>query len=239
MGNETDGITMTTLNLYEDTAADFDDGSRFLSLVSAMSSLRSAVDEDATDDLEATNRRLRLTIQRLERLVYIDELTGLPNRRFFDSALEGEIRRAVRNEEPLSLLLCDIDHFKRHNDTFGHRGGDALLRLIGEVLQRQCRRAGDCAARYGGEEFALILPKLDARPARALAERLRSAVADLAVEHRDTKAVQRVTISIGVTTFRSRAACGPGELVDKADEALYSAKNTGRNRVCYKAFNPW
>lgn len=236
MGNETDGTAMTTLNLYEDTAADFEDG-RFLQLISSMS--RTAVDEDATEDLEATNRRLRLTIQRLERLVYIDELTGLPNRRFFDSALEGEIRRAVRAEEPLSLLLCDIDRFKLHNDTFGHRGGDALLRLIGEVLQRHCRRAGDCAARYGGEEFALILPKLDSRAARVLAERLRAAVAELAVEHRDTEAVQRVTISIGVTTFRSRVACGVGELVDAADEALYTAKNTGRDRVCYQAFRPW
>lgn len=238
MGNDTDETTMTTLNLYEDMAADFDDG-RFFKLAAPATSLRAVIEEDPPEDLETTNRKLRLTIQRLERLVYIDELTGLPNRRFFDNALEAEIRRCVRAEEPLSLLLCDIDRFKRHNDTFGHRGGDALLRLIGEVLQRHCRRAGDCAARYGGEEFALILPKLHARAARALAERLRSAVAALTVEHRDTDAVQRVTMSVGVTTFRSHEACGGGELVDTADEALYKAKNTGRNRICYKVFRPW
>lgn len=228
---------MTILTLHDGIAPAVDD-SRFGKLIEAVSTIGAHRDEEG-EDLEATNRRLKLAIQRLERLVYVDGLTGLPNRRFFDGALEMEIRRSVRAEAPLSLLLCDIDRFKRYNDTFGHRGGDALLRLLAAVLQRHCRRAGDCAARYGGEEFALILPKLGVKAARSLAERIRRTVAELTIRHRDTDEVQRVTMSIGLTTFRSTQVCGVGELVDAADEALYRAKDTGRNRTCYKAFRPW
>jgi diguanylate cyclase (GGDEF)-like protein len=207
--------------------------------IKALPKLRNSAVDDAGGDLESTNRRLRMTIQRLERLVYIDELTRLPNRRFFEGALEAEMRRAAREEVPLSLFMCDIDLFKRHNDTFGHRGGDALLRLIADVLQRYCRRAGDCAARYGGEEFALILPRLNATAARALAEELRNTVAELTISHRDSKDLQRVTMSIGVTTYYAQGPCSSGELVDAADAALYKAKNTGRNRTCYQAFRSW
>jgi diguanylate cyclase (GGDEF)-like protein len=163
-------------------------------------------------------------------------LTGLANRRFFNAALEAEIRRAVRERTALTLLLCDIDRFKRHNDTFGHRGGDALLRLLGSVIQRYCRRAGDCAARYGGEEFALILPQLKRDDAWALAEDLRQTVSELTIRHSGTNRLQRVTMSIGATTFESDEVCASGTLIDIADAALYQAKNCGRNRTEFHSF---
>jgi diguanylate cyclase (GGDEF)-like protein len=236
-----DGKKMTTLTLQESPLERVDSPAG--DWIKALPKFRVApvedTDTDIGSDLESTNRHLRLTIQRLERLVYVDELTGLPNRRFFDSALEAEMRRAARDEVPLSLFMCDIDRFKRHNDTFGHRGGDAVLKLIAEVMQRYCRRAGDCAARYGGEEFALILPRTNATDARALAEELRNTVAELTISQRDSKELQHVTMSIGVTTFYAQGLSSSGELVDAADAALYKAKNTGRNRSCYQAFRPW
>lgn len=182
-------------------------------------------------ELEATNHELRMTIERLERLVYVDELTGLANRRCFDAALDSEIRRAVRDRQPLALFLCDIDRFKWHNDRFGHRSGDAVLRQIGDVFRQFCRRAGDCAARYGGEEFALILPQTRAEDALPIAEELRAAVAGLELDVAATGSSTRVTLSVGVTTFESERVCPAGVLIDTADAALYRAKNGGRNRI--------
>jgi diguanylate cyclase (GGDEF)-like protein len=184
--------------------------------------------------LEAQNRELRLTVERLERLVFVDELTGLANRRCFDTALETEIRRAARELQPLALILCDIDRFKRHNDRFGHRSGDVVLELIGGVLQGYCRRAGDCAARYGGEEFALILPQTRGEDARAIAEEIRGEVESLSLDTATGANSSRITISIGVTTFVSASICPTGSLVDAADRALYRAKNAGRNRTRFE-----
>jgi diguanylate cyclase (GGDEF)-like protein len=207
----------------------------FSSLLSKASTHRLSALEQRNEDLASTNRHLRLTIERLERLVYLDDLTGLSNRRYFDSALETEIRRAARERTPLTLFLCDIDHFKLHNDTFGHRGGDALLRAIADVLKRFCRRGGDRAARYGGEEFALILPQLAATDAVTLAEELRDTISELTICHRGGNDLRQVTISIGVTTFAAHVPCDPCELIDAADNALYAAKRAGRNRTRFQA----
>jgi diguanylate cyclase len=185
--------------------------------------------------LERQNRELKLTVQRLSKLVYVDGLTGLANRRYLDSALEAELRRVSRTRTRVTLMFCDIDHFKRINDDFGHQCGDAVLRKVGETISRHCRRAGDVAARYGGDEFALLLPSVDSAETIAIAERLRRSVAAISIPRRAAYEGEHVTISIGVTTFRSTVLCPPSAVVRAADTALYRAKQAGRDRTKYQA----
>jgi diguanylate cyclase (GGDEF)-like protein len=160
-----------------------------------------------------------------------DPLTGLYNRRYLEESLTRELARCERVDKPLSVLMIDLDHFKRFNDTHGHDGGDALLTQAGRVLQAHCR-AEDIACRYGGEEFTVILPEVDAERARLRAEQIRSAIEKLDVQHLRER-LGPVTASIGVATFPdgSREA---GELLRRADAALYSAKQQGRNRVVFE-----
>lgn len=185
--------------------------------------------------LERQNRQLQLTIAHLKQLVYVDGLTGLANRRCFEISLDTEARRAVRNGNPLTLMLCDVDHFKHYNDRFGHQCGDEVLRRLAEVLSRQCRRAGDIAARYGGEEFALLLPSVGPAETAAVADRLHRNVATLSVRHPGGACSNRITVSLGIATLHSRTPCRPSDLVRAADRALYRAKGTGRNRTEYQA----
>jgi diguanylate cyclase (GGDEF)-like protein len=153
-----------------------------------------------------------------------DALTGLPNRRAFDSFLADAISRARRYRRALSLLLIDVDHFKAYNDTHGHPAGDEVLkRIAGEFIR--LARETDLVSRVGGEEFALVLPETDGAGARAVAERIRAEITTLAQFH------SPVTVSVGVATL------APGTptaalLVKQCDAALYSAKRAGRNRVC-------
>ncbi len=167
--------------------------------------------------------RLREGRQELEQLSITDQLTGLYNRRHLEHALATECERARRHGHPVSLLLLDIDHFKRYNDTHGHLAGDAVLRQVGQLL-RETVRAGDCAARYGGEEFIVILPNTGVDGAVDLAERLRDR---LRSENFDGGTV---TASVGVTQSPSKGFT-PESLVAAADEALYRAKREGRDRV--------
>ncbi len=157
-----------------------------------------------------------------------DPLTGLYNRRYLEESLTRELARCDRVGKPLSVLMVDLDHFKRFNDTHGHDGGDALLTHAGRVLQAHCR-AEDIACRYGGEEFTVILPEVNLELARVRAEQIRSAIETLGVHHRRER-LGAVTASIGVATFpdSSRDA---SELLRRADAALYAAKQQGRNRV--------
>lgn len=157
-----------------------------------------------------------------------DPLTGLYNRRYLEESLTRELARCERVNKPLSVLMVDLDHFKRFNDTHGHDGGDALLTHAGRVLQAHCR-AEDIACRYGGEEFTVILPEVDAERARQRAEEIRLAVEKLEVQHRRER-LGAVTASIGVGTFPDSARA-MDELVRRADAALYKAKQQGRNRV--------
>jgi diguanylate cyclase len=187
---------------------------------------------ERTRALEQQNLRLQLTVRHLKRLAYVDGLTGLGNRRFFDQTLSLEIRRACRSATPLALILCDVDHFKRFNDCFGHQYGDAVLCLVSEILCLGCRRAGDAAARYGGEEFALLLPGLGPAESLTVAERLRHAVERLPLQR---GAVPGVTVSFGVTSFHSATPCSPSDVFGAADAALYQAKNSGRNCTKYQA----
>lgn len=169
--------------------------------------------------------------EKLNLLAHSDGLTELLTRRAFDQALALEFARGKRSAIPLSLLIIDVDWFKRFNDHYGHPAGDECLRAVAGCMKATARRPTDSAARYGGEEFALILPETDARGAFVIAENLRGKVRDLGLTHAGSeKGI--VTVSIGVGTFDPGSA--PIEIADllrRADEALYGAKAAGRDRV--------
>ncbi|MGK9066919.1 sensor domain-containing diguanylate cyclase [Stutzerimonas chloritidismutans] len=183
---------------------------------------------ERTRALEDAKRGLEQVNAQLTRVSVTDALTQLSNRGHFDLMLDEEIRRAVRTGMSLSVLLLDIDHFKRVNDTHGHLFGDRCLRQVAEVLRQHGQRAGEVVARYGGEEFAMILPGLAAPEAAPLAERIRDAVERLALSHGETRVT--LTISIGVASLPPRDT-SPAQLLDAADAALYRAKHSGRNQV--------
>jgi diguanylate cyclase (GGDEF)-like protein len=159
----------------------------------------------------------------------VDGLTGIPNRRKFDRIAQEATAQSTRLREPLAFAMLDIDRFKLFNDEFGHLAGDECLRAVAHALRAALRREADVVARYGGEEFAFVLPQTDLAAAQALCQRVRAAVEALAIPHATTSLLQTVTVSIGVTVYRS------GETVEsvvaRADEALYRAKANGRNRV--------
>lgn len=171
--------------------------------------------------------------RRLELLATTDSLTSLANRRRFDEHFQEEVLRAARSGEPLSLVLCDIDNFKRYNDRYGHPQGDACLVAVAGALASLVRRPADLAARYGGEEFALVLPSTDEDGARQVLDRLREGVRALRVEHGDNESRGIVTISAGVATVVG--AWTPDEVLALADGALYAAKLGGRDRYVMAA----
>ena len=169
---------------------------------------------------------------RFARLATIDGLTGVDNRRAFDDRIDVELRDAARSGEPLSLLMLDVDDFKRYNDAYGHVSGDQTLRLVANVARDALVRPADTISRYGGEEFALLLPRTTLGGAIAVAERVRSSVHDLQRAHIGNRAGPYVTVSIGVAT--TEAGTGSVEqLIKRADAALYDAKGLGRDRVAY------
>jgi diguanylate cyclase (GGDEF)-like protein len=162
---------------------------------------------------------------------YVDGLTGIHNRRYFDISLERELRRAQRNGGQLALLLMDIDSFKAYNDHFGHQQGDACLIAVAQALAAMLKRPADVAARYGGEEFAAILPDTAAEQAACLANAVREHVASLNLAHAPGAVTDRVTLSIGVASFGADRLNEAALLIGAADEALYAAKRGGRNCV--------
>lgn len=176
-----------------------------------------------TMELEAANRQLAA-------LSTTDGLTGLANRRHFDTVWQEEWQRAARAGTALALLLIDVDNFKAYNDRYGHLAGDDGLRRVAAVLAREARRAGELVARYGGEEFVVVLPGAGVAEARAVAERIRAAVQDEAIPHAGADAGV-VTISLGLASGRPRHAEDAEALLREADGALYLAKQTGRNGV--------
>ncbi len=167
---------------------------------------------------------------RLRALGNLDGLTGIPNRRALDEALETEWRRERRSNETIGLAMIDVDFFKKYNDRYGHIAGDECLKKVASVLREGAQRAGDFAGRYGGEEFLAILPGLSTGEAVAWAERLRTAVEGACIPHEDSQ-TGCVTVSIGVSSLTPTATGTMLELIRLADEALYRAKANGRNRV--------
>jgi diguanylate cyclase (GGDEF)-like protein len=157
-----------------------------------------------------------------------DPLTGLFNRRFMEESLELELRRAVRNQRPLSVIMLDLDRFKHFNDSYGHDAGDALLRELGTLLQTNIR-GEDIACRYGGEEFTLIMPEGNAEIAKQRAELLRDAIKNLEVQHRG-QALGWVTASLGVAVFPEHGRTRDS-LLQSADSALYMSKDAGGDKV--------
>jgi two-component system cell cycle response regulator len=177
---------------------------------------------DVTYRVEYENQ-LKALNQKLQSLAVTDGLTGLHNHRAFQDYLEEQFQTAMRNKQPLALILMDVDHFKQYNDTYGHQAGDEVLRQVAQILQAHVRE-GDFVARYGGEEFVVVLPRADSESAVAVAERLRRAVESAEWQLRP------ITGSFGVACIRPDMETRQ-ELIEAADQALYQAKKNGRNRV--------
>ncbi len=177
-----------------------------------------------------TERDLRDVQQELLRLAHTDSLTGLHNRHFFMQRMEEEIERVRRHGSSLSVLLFDLDHFKKVNDTYGHDMGDRVLKSVSDASM-EVKRITDVAARIGGEEFALLLPETEQSGAMKMAHRLRAAIEAASTPHTDRISV-RVTASVGVATV-GQTSKDVDNVLRNADEALYEAKHLGRNKVCY------
>jgi len=178
-----------------------------------------------------TQLDLKLKTDILERLVDIDGLTNIYNRRRFDKTLELEWKRARRNKFPLSLIMSDLDHFKGYNDNYGHAAGDDCLRRVSRGLKNMLQRPADLLARYGGEEFAVILPETDYNGAIYIAAMLIKGIGDLNISYSHSPVAVHVTISIGVATSIAGINCDtPQQLIEAADFMLYAAKENGRNQ---------
>lgn len=168
----------------------------------------------------------------LRALVFIDGLTGVANRRRFDESLQAEWRRCRRSKVPLTLLMIDIDYFKRYNDHYGHQAGDVCLQAVAASLKQGFGRSHDLVARYGGEEFVCLMPECDVVAGQSKAEGLRQSVQNLAIPHQASPTQEVVTISTGIATIVPTDELTPEGFLAIADKALYVAKSSGRNRCC-------
>lgn len=180
--------------------------------------------------LELDNERIHQLADELERLSFLDGLTGLANRRYFDRTFDRAWRSGMREQKPLSLIMLDVDFFKRYNDHYGHQQGDFCLQEIARSLSFVSARPTDLAARYGGEEFVLLFPQTDNLAARHLAERIINKVRDLQMPHETSDCASVVTVSAGIATVIPGPDVDREALMQAADQALYSAKAQGRNR---------
>ncbi len=185
--------------------------------------------------LKQQNRQLMdeliLKNKELERLSFLDGLTGVANRRYFDKTINEEWGRAGRSKTSLSLIMIDIDCFKRFNDTYGHQRGDDCLKIVANTINSKLKRAGDSLFRYGGEEFAAILPNSTIEGAILVAEEMRSGVENLNILHISSIVTDHISISLGVGSMIPDRKSTPAFLIFRVDQALYAAKQNGRNQV--------
>ncbi len=193
--------------------------------------------EKQTRQLRRQSAELEQANRKLEELSFLDGLTGIPNRRRFQAHLQDEWKRAQRQNTSIALIMSDIDFFKKYNDSLGHLMGDETLRQIAHVFNNHAQRPGDLAARYGGEEFAVILSNTDLPQAMQVAEAIRQSAEAQAIPHPQSTVSGVVTISLGVAAYVPPAETTTDDLIAVADQALYQAKQNGRNRV-EAFFNP-
>jgi len=176
------------------------------------------------------SKELEIVNAELKKLAHIDGLTGLANRRYLDKYLRVEVSRSMRTDNRLAVILCDVDHFKKYNDSLGHLQGDDCLKAVANAMKSVCKRATDLVARYGGEEFAIVLPDTNTENAVRMAQAICDAVADLKIEHPESEH-KVVTISLGVYADKSDLSHDAEFILKQADDALYKAKESGRNKV--------
>jgi diguanylate cyclase (GGDEF)-like protein/PAS domain S-box-containing protein len=183
------------------------------------------------------HEELKQANQKLQRIAFLDGLTQVANRRRFDQYLDQEWRRLLRVDQPLSLLMCDIDFFKYYNDTHGHQEGDRCLRMVASLISQVVKRPADLVARYGGEEFAIVLPNTDQDGAIQVAKNISASIRAMDIRHAASQVASYITVSLGVATVIPSRDTFPETLIRMADMALYTAKREGRNtyRVCTQA----
>ncbi|MGB7441458.1 MAG: PleD family two-component system response regulator [Coleofasciculaceae cyanobacterium] len=198
-------------------------------------------------NLEEQNAQLQLEIQqrqqaelalqeanqKLKRLATLDGLTQVANRRRFDQYLSQGWNILIREKLPLSLVMCDIDFFKLYNDNNGHQAGDKCLQQVTRAIRQVVKRAADLVARYGGEEFAVILPHTNSKGALKVAEQIRASIREMSIPHRQSPVSQYVTLSLGVSSTIPSLESSPEMLIAAADQALYQAKLSGRDRAIF------
>lgn len=187
--------------------------------------------DEARHALRLSQRQLLEANLELRRLTNADGLTGLANRRYFDEYLSAEWNRAMLERQEINLLMIDVDHFRRYNDTYGHMAGDEVLKKLAATISGCCSRAVDLAARFGGEEFAVVLPGAPAGGARLIAEKIRRSVEGLHIPHRDSTTADWLTVSVGLASCLPERLAPLTQLIDAADSSLHQAKQQGRNRV--------
>jgi len=186
--------------------------------------------KNITDRKQAEEKLTQLN-KALEQMALVDGLTQIANRRHFDDTLAKEWKRLARNKKPLSLLLADIDFFKKYNDHYGHQTGDECLRQVGKALAGTVLRPADLVARYGGEEFVLLLPESTPEGALSVGRKVVETIHQLGIEHAASSVSPSVTISMGVATLIPDQDHSPEQLIELADQALYQSKEAGRNRI--------
>jgi len=180
---------------------------------------------------KAAEEKLVILQKELEELSFKDSLTGISNRRMFDSVMEVEWANALRSHQPLSLVMLDIDYFKQYNDCYGHIQGDECLKRVARILSSAATRPRDFLARFGGEEFVLVLPETDAEAAKKIAERCRNLIYNEQIPHEKSPVSQLLTVSFGVGTIIPTHSDEPIKLIEEVDKRLYQAKQKGRNCI--------
>lgn len=181
--------------------------------------------------LQDSQLQLQQANQELERLAHLDGLTQIANRRRFDQVLQEEWQRLARKQQPLSLILCDVDYFKSYNDTYGHQAGDDCLYSIAQTIRQSVNRPADLVARYGGEEFVIILPDTDAIGAEVVAKIIQQKVQDLQLIHAQSPSSPYISLSFGIACYIPQPGLSSSRLIEAADTALYQAKKQGRNQI--------